>query len=95
MNMGSVDRRLKLFYEGRVQGVGFRYRVCTIAKRFPVVGYVRNLPDSRVELVVEGNQANLDGFLEAIRQGMGSGIERETQSTESVTSEFTGFSVRM
>ena len=46
--------RLVLF-SGRVQGVGFRYTACHIARHFTVTGYVRNLPDGRVELLAEGN----------------------------------------
>ena len=40
----------RVFYSGRVQGVGFRYSVKQIAQSFEVVGGVRNLPDGRVEL---------------------------------------------
>lgn len=94
MNAASSYQRLRLFYQGRVQGVGFRYRVCRIAACFPVTGYVRNLTDGRVELVVEGNQEDVDGFLEQIRAGMGGGIDRESQLAEQATEEFTGFSVR-
>jgi acylphosphatase len=46
--------RQKVFYSGNVQGVGFRYAVASLAKQFPVEGWVRNLPDGRVELAVEG-----------------------------------------
>ena len=87
--------RLRQVYEGRVQGVGFRYRVSTIAKRLPVTGYVRNLPDGSVEVIVEGVQADIEEFLEEIRSGMGSAITREQQQSEAVTGEFAGFSVRM
>ena len=43
---------LQVFYEGHVQGVGFRFTVRHIAKGFDVTGWVRNLPDGRVELQV-------------------------------------------
>lgn len=96
MNKADLYQRLRQVFEGRVQGVGFRYRVSTIAKRLPVTGYVRNLPDGSVEVIVEGIQADIEEFLEQIRSGMGSAITREQQQrSEAVTGEFTGFSVRM
>lgn len=57
----------KVLYEGRVQGVGFRYTVSTIARGFDVFGWVGNLPDGRVELRVKGVTGEVAGFLEAIR----------------------------
>ena len=56
----------QVFYEGDVQGVGFRYSVKQIAKGFDVTGSVRNLPDGRVELQASGETAELSAFLEAI-----------------------------
>lgn len=48
--------------------MGFRYTAWNVARGFDVVGYVRNLPDGRVELLVEGAPAEIDGFLRAIRE---------------------------
>jgi acylphosphatase len=56
----------QVFYEGNVQGVGFRYTVKQIAKGFDVTGSVRNLPDGRVELQASGETEELSAFLEAI-----------------------------
>jgi acylphosphatase len=44
----------RIIFTGHVQGVGFRYTVRSIARRYPVKGYVKNLPDGSVELVVQG-----------------------------------------
>ena len=59
----------RVFYEGRVQGVGFRYSVRSLATGYEVVGSVRNLIDGRVELEVQGAPDEVDGFLEAILDG--------------------------
>ena len=50
----------KIIFSGRVQGVGFRYRTHSIAQRFQVCGYVKNLIDGTVELVIEGEEEELD-----------------------------------
>jgi len=57
-------KTLRVHYDGRVQGVGFRWTVKNLAKEFDVTGTVCNLRDGRVELVVQGET---DEFLEAIR----------------------------
>lgn len=61
-------RATQVFYEGRVQGVGFRYSVRQIAKGFDVIGWVRNLADGRVELRAAGDSDEIAAFLEAIAQ---------------------------
>ena len=60
-------RRMKIFYSGRVQGVGFRYTAKTVAAGFEISGIVRNLPDGRVELAAEGAREELEAFRAAIR----------------------------
>ena len=55
-----------VFYEGRVQGVGFRYSVRQIATGFDITGWIRNLPDGRVELLAAGDSEELTAFLQAI-----------------------------
>ena len=58
----------QVFYEGRVQGVGFRFTVKQIARGFEVTGWVRNLADGRVELQCSGERAEVEAFLEAIAE---------------------------
>ena len=56
----------QVFYEGRVQGVGFRFTVKQIARGFEIVGWVRNLDDGRVELQCSGASSEVEPFLEDI-----------------------------
>ena len=59
---------LQVFYEGHVQGVGFRFTVRHIAKGFDVTGWVRNLSDGRVELQVTGDEAEVRAFLDQVAE---------------------------
>lgn len=56
--------RLHVFVEGRVQGVGFRYSTCRQARQLRLTGWVRNLPDGRVEALFEGDKPELDLMLD-------------------------------
>lgn len=60
-------KALRVHYEGRVQGVGFRWTVKNLAQGYDVSGTVRNLPDGRVELVAQGDGSEIDDFLESVR----------------------------
>ncbi|MCL6553967.1 MAG: acylphosphatase [Firmicutes bacterium] len=55
--------RAHVWVRGRVQGVGFRFFVARHARELGLAGWVRNLPDGRVELVAEGPQAAVDALL--------------------------------
>ena len=50
------------WFEGHVQGVGFRYQTLNVARGFEVTGTVRNLSDGRVHLYAEGDEAEVRAF---------------------------------
>jgi acylphosphatase len=86
--------RLNIFYSGRVQGVGFRYAVKNVAAGFEVAGLVRNLPDGRVELIVEGAREELEAFRAAIcDEGLAGFIRDEQLSWAAAQNEFRGFEI--
>jgi len=61
----------RFLISGRVQGVGFRYFTHDVATREGVTGYVRNLPDGRVEAHVEGDEESVTRVERALRMGPG------------------------
>ena len=83
-----------VFYSGRVQGVGFRYQTLQLAKGFEVSGYVCNLPDGRVQLEVEGESEEVEGFLEAVGSQMEGYIRKTERSSHRRPAQFKGFSIR-
>ena len=88
-----MERRT-YYFGGHVQGVGFRYTAQHLARNHPVSGYVRNLPDGRVELVAEGEAKDLDAMLEALKRQMEGFIRKLDLSTAPATGEFAGFTIR-
>ena len=94
MSGEAAPERREVSYSGRVQGVGFRYTVRWVAKRFAVTGFVKNLPDGRVQLVAEGHPAELRRFLDAVDGEMGQYVvDRQTQAGPA-TGRFQGFEIR-
>jgi len=90
----AIRRRLHVFYSGRVQGVGFRYAVKSLAAGFEVAGIVRNLPDGRVELIIEGAPGELEAFRTAIRnEGLAGFIQAEEVIWCESQHEFRGFEI--
>ena len=86
---------VEVFYEGNVQGVGFRYSVRQIAKGFDVVGSVRNLRDGRVELLAAGEEEEVRAFLDAILQSALRGhIRTHVESPVPNPPAFRGFEIR-
>ena len=72
----------RVYYSGRVQGVGFRYTARNLASGFTVAGYVRNLPNGDVELLAEGEADQVDAFLKAVADFMAFNITRVTVQDE-------------
>ena len=85
----------RVYYEGRVQGVGFRATVRGVAEGFEVNGWVRNLADGRVEMLAQGESAEIKDFLAAIREsGLAGHIHAETAESATVEAELRGFKIR-
>ena len=84
----------RVHYSGQVQGVGFRHTARQVARGFPVAGFVRNLRDGRVELVVEGPAADVDAYLADLGETMIDYIQ--SQDVEDVQAQgFQDFVIRV
>lgn len=89
-----MNRKLIVHISGRVQGVGYRYFVLKRAQNLDIAGYVRNLRDGRVEVVAEGEEELLKGFLEELQQGpAGAMVEKMETKWQLYTGEITGFEI--
>ena len=84
-----------VFFEGRVQGVGFRWTVKNLARGYDVTGWVKNLPDGRVEMQACGDQDEVDAFIEAIEESeLKSQIKKVDVAVIAPLPDFRGFEIR-
>jgi acylphosphatase len=90
----SAVHRKVCHFAGRVQGVGFRFTSRNIAMRHNVTGFVKNLPDGRVQLVVEGPDAEVQSCIESIKERMTDYVHHIEESDLPATGEFPNFSIR-
>ncbi len=90
-----AKKRLHVYWSGRVQGVGFRYTAESVALELKLTGWVRNIPDGRVEAVCEGPAKALQAFLDQVSKGPMRPYIQETQADwPEATGEFEDFRVR-
>ena len=90
----TIYQRETVIFAGRVQGVGFRYTVKNLALQHALTGYVRNLNDGRVELVMEGAESEREALVRAVREKMQDYIRNVDRITAAGTGEFRDFSIR-
>lgn len=86
--------RRRVIYRGAVQGVGFRWTARRAASGGAVTGYVRNLADGGVELVVEGEAAKVAALVAEIEERMREYIGRSETVESEATGEFSCFEIR-
>lgn len=85
--------RRTILYSGHVQGVGFRWTAARALEGLPVAGYVRNLRDGRVEIVLEGEAPDVEEGARRVRRSMAGHIEKESATPGPATGEFDGFRI--
>jgi acylphosphatase len=80
-------------YAGFVQGVGFRATTASMARDRPVTGYVKNLPDGRVEVLVEGSPEAVKEFLQAVRTRWKRYVQKEEIEERPALGKYTRFEI--
>jgi acylphosphatase len=92
--MESFLKSVRVCISGRVQGVGYRFWTKQEACRLGLSGWVRNLPDDRVEAVFEGDAATVDRMIQGCRQGPPAAVVRDVTIEDRVHQGLQGFEIR-
>jgi acylphosphatase len=92
--MSTSPERRTIYYSGVVQGVAFRWTTLRVLEGQPVTGYVRNLADGRVELVLEGEPSQTELAALRVREALARYIHHEDQQVTPATGEFRGLGIR-
>ncbi len=87
-------QRRACYFSGRVQGVGFRCTAHNIAMQHNVNGFVRNLPDGRVEMVLEGPKDEIEEVVNELSHRLDGFIKHIDQTVQPPTGEFDQFHIR-
>ena len=88
------NARARLLISGRVQGVAFRWETQRAAEDRRVVGWVRNLPDGRVEALLEGPRSNVNALIDWCRKGPPiARVDTLDIQWEDYAGEFRGFDI--
>ena len=89
-----MKKRYHVLISGHVQGVFFRANTCRQARALGLTGWVRNLPDGRVESVFEGNEKQAEEMLDWCNTGTPPArVDRVDANEEKIASCFTGFDI--
>lgn len=91
----EMKKRARLFISGRVQGVFYRANTQERARQLGLTGWVRNLPDGRVEAVVEGEEERIQELINWCHEGPpGARVEEVEVHWEDYRGEFEDFQIR-
>ena len=89
------SKRVHLLIKGRVQGVYFRQTMMETAEKNNVLGWVQNLPDNKVEAILEGDDSNVDAVIEWAHFGPAGAVVDEIKiAEEKYIGEFSDFEIR-
>jgi acylphosphatase len=89
-----MQKRLHAYFDGQVQGVGFRFTAVEIARQKRIRGWVKNLQDGRVEITAESEEDNLTEFLTQLKAHFSGYIRDVTVEWSEALGEFRDFGVR-
>jgi len=86
-------QRVHVFFSGIVQGVGFRFMVQRFAFKLDLKGWVKNLSDGKVEIVVEGEKDKINELISQLKNEFDGSIENVDIEISEPTNEFKSFSI--
>ena len=89
-----MKKQAHIYYCGQVQGIGFRFTAREVAGEMGLSGWVRNLADGRVEILVEAEEGLLDEFLKKISSYFSRYIQDVETEWRQAQGELKGFEVR-
>jgi len=89
-----MKRELIAWFSGHVQGCGFRYYTLRLMAGYPVSGYVKNLPDGRVELVLQGEEETIHQALRSLQERRAAYIRSTETTPREPTETLDDFQVR-
>jgi acylphosphatase len=90
----SMNARAHILVSGRVQGVFFRDHTRKWAASLQLMGWVRNLPDGRVEAVVEGKKEHIEALISRVKEGPPlANVTDAVVTWEDYQDEFTDFRI--
>jgi acylphosphatase len=89
-----MNKRAHIFYSGSVQGIGFRFAAERLAGAFGLRGWVANLEDGRVEVLLEGKEDDITAFMDKIEDLFSGYIRNTNVDWSKATDEFAGFEIR-
>ncbi len=86
-------KRWHIFFSGRVQGVGFRFTSRQVAQRYDVSGWVKNLPNGAVEMIVEGPSDQLRKYVADVSESTHGHVADMQMTKSAATGEFSGMEI--
>lgn len=87
--------RVHALVSGRVQGIFYRANTKNVAKKLSLTGWVRNLPDGRVEVIAEGEEKNIDKLVKFLGRGpFLARVDNLDIKRDKYTGEFIDFEIR-
>jgi len=88
-----MNVRWHVYFSGRVQGVGFRYTCVQQARHHSVTGWVKNLDNGSVEMIVEGQSSELEAYLQSVSEATHGSVADIQKTKSAATGEFSAMSV--
>jgi len=88
-----MNVRWHIYFFGRVQGVGFRFTSKETAAKYDVAGWVKNLPDGSVEMIVEGTSAELRNYVDDVCGSTYGRVDDKQVTKSDATGEFESMTI--